>query len=408
MTSARARKDEGTERLGFAARLSLFYAAVFLLVGCNLPYFPVWLDWRGLTPDEIGMILAAPLVVRLLFTPSISFLADRSGNRRLALILLAWGAFASYLFLTAAEGFWAILAVTMTGSLFWTSIMPLTEAVAMEGVRRFGADYGRMRIWGSLSFIAMSFAGGLALERWGPAAALWLLIGSIGCTALAAHILPRPTCRGRLEAATALPRIRLRDAWELARSPLFILFLVATGTAQSTHAVYYAFGTIHWASQGISPTVIGMLWSVGVIAEILFFLYGRQVIARADPVMLLMAAATASIVRWSATALSPPLWLLFPVQALHGVTFGAAHLAAVHFITDEVPENATGTGQGLYATSTAGIFMGVAIASAGPLYSAFGASAYQVMAAVALVSAVATLALKRVRDAGVVIRFSPE
>lgn len=271
------------EALGFSIRLSLFYTAIFLLVGCNLPYFPVWLDWRGLTPDQIGIVLAAPLAVRLVFTPSISFLADRSGNRRGVLILLAWGALGSYLFLTAAEGFWAILAVAMLASLFWTSIMPLTEAVAMEGVRRTGVDYGRMRTWGSLSFIAMSFSGGFAIAHWGPQAALWLLIGAAACTALAAHVLPRPVGRGRLKAVTAPSRIRLRDAWELVRSPLFILFLVATGTAQSTHAVYYAFGTIHWEAQGISTAVIGMLWSVGVVAEILFFLYGRHLIARADP-----------------------------------------------------------------------------------------------------------------------------
>lgn len=370
-----------------------------------MPYFPVWLAWRGLAPDEIGMVLAAPLAVRVLFTPAISFAADWFGNRRLVLVLLASGALASFALLLSAQTFWPILAIAMLASLFWTSVMPLTEAVAMDGVRRAGVDYGRMRIWGSLSFIAMSFTGGLALERWGPAAALWLMIGAAACTALATLCLPRPAGKGRLKSLTSPPRIRLADALALVRSPLFILFLVATGTAQSTHAVYYAFGTIHWEAQGISPAVIGMLWSVGVIAEILLFLFARRVIVRADPVALLILAASASVIRWTITALSPPLWLLFPVQALHGLTFGAAHLAAVHFISAEVPENATGTGQGLFAAFTAGIVMGIAIAAAGPLYAALGAYAYMAMAGVALVSVIAALALKRVRDAGAVIRF---
>lgn len=406
MTSARTIPDSGEGASGFAVRLSLFYAAIFLLVGCHLPYFPVWLDWRGLTPDQIGIVLASPLAIRIFSTPGISFFADRLGNRRFVLILLAWGALASFSLLLAARGFWAILAIAMLASLFWTSVMPVTEAVAMDGVRRAGADYGRMRIWGSLSFIAMSFGGGLALERWGPAAALWLLIAAAACMVLAAHVLPRPAGRGRLKSLTSPPRIRLRDAWALLRSPLFLLFLLATGAAQSTHAVYYAFGTIHWESRGIPPAVIGMLWSVGVIAEILLFLFARRVVARAEPVSLLVLAAAASVVRWAVTALSPPLWLLFPVQALHGLTFGAAHLAAVHFISAEAPENAAGTAQGMFAASTAGIFMGGGIAAAGPLYGALGAYAYMAMACVALVSLAATLALKRLREAGGAIRLA--
>ena len=74
---------------GFATRVSLFYGAIFLLIGFHLPFFPVWLDWRGLTPGEIGIILSSPLAVRIFVTPALSFAADRTGNRRLVLILLA-------------------------------------------------------------------------------------------------------------------------------------------------------------------------------------------------------------------------------------------------------------------------------------------------------------------------------
>ncbi len=391
--------------LGFAARLSLFYAAIFLLVGCHLPYFPVWLDGRGLSAREIGIILAAPLAVRIFFTPVISFTADRAGNRRFVLIILAWGALACFILFSASHGFWSILAVAIGAALFWTSIMPLTEAVAMDGVRRSGHDYGRMRLWGSLTFIAASFGGGVAIQHWGAPAALWMMVAAAFCVVLGAHALPRPVGRGRLKRATALPQIHVKDALALARSPLFLLFLFTTGGVQSAHAVYYAFGTLHWRALGISAGVIGLLWAVGVIAEILLFVFSRRVVAKFGTATLILIAALASVVRWTITAFSPPLWLLFPVQALHGLTFGAAHLAAIHFVSEAVPEEAAGTAQGLYAAFAAGIAMGTAIAAAGPLYAALGGRAYLVMAVLGLVSAVGAFALMRAWDGGRLTRF---
>ena len=377
----------------FTIRLSLFYGAVFLLIGFHLPYFPVWLNWRGLSPGEIGIVLSAPLVVRVFATPAISFAADRIGDRRLVIVLLAWGTLLGLALFTLAHGFWAILGVSVLAALAWTSIMPVTEAVAMDGVRREGHDYGRMRLWGSLTFIAASFGGGLALQLWGAPSALWLMIGSAVCILAAAYVLPRPAGKGRLKEATALPQLRVRNAVALIRSPLFVLFLLATGLVQSTHAVYYAFGTINWQAQNISATVIGALWTTGVVVEILLFMVSGRVVRTYSAVNLICIAAAASVVRWTITAFSPPLWLLFVVQALHGLTFGAAHLGAVHFITDTTPAEAAGTAQGVYASCAIGIIMGAALLAAGPFYAALGAYAYLVMAVVGIVALAAALML---------------
>lgn len=379
---------------GFAVRMSLFYAAVFVLIGVNMPYFPVWLDWRGLSAREIGAVLAAPLIVRIVCIPAISFAADRLGNRRLVLKLLAWGALTCFALFLTARGFWSILAIAVLGAVFWSSVMPLTEAVAMDGVRRAGLDYGRMRLWGSLTFIAASFGGGLVLERWGAPSALWMILVAAACVAMAAQVLPRPSGTGRFRKA-ALPQIRFGDALRLARAPYFLLFLVTAGAVQATHAVYYAFGTLHWRAAGISAAVIGLLWATGVIAEVLLFTVSRRAVARFGPATLILLAAAAAVVRWTATGLSPPLWLLFPLQALHGATFGAAHLGAIHFISDAVPDEASGTAQGLYAAFTSGVAMGLAFAASGPLYAAFGGEAFLAMAVLAAAAGLGALALRR-------------
>ena len=150
----------------FAVRVGAFFAAVFMVAGTYMPFLPVWLAERGLSASEIGIIFAAPMVLRILITPAVAFFADRIGNHRLVLVALSWSGAAVLLLLFRAEGFLAILLVTLAFQLAWTAVMPLTETVAMGGVKARGLDYGRMRLWGSLSFIAVSFAGGFAVGWW--------------------------------------------------------------------------------------------------------------------------------------------------------------------------------------------------------------------------------------------------
>ena len=358
--------------MSFAVRVAVFYGAVFLVIGCFLPFFPVWLDAKGLRAGEIGLVLASPLFVRILVTPAVAFAADRNGDRRRFVIALSAGAFLISLAYLLAASFWSILLVTLAFALFWVSIMPLTEAIAMTGVRQAGLDYGRMRLWGSLSFIVVSVLGGLAIERGGGDAALAMFITAVFIVVAAAFILPQPSGTGRLRAAIDQPRIRARDVFALLAAPLFLLMLLAASAVQSAHALYYAFATLHWRSIGIPATTIGQLWATGVIAEIALFLISGPIVQKLGAPRLLILAAAAAIVRWIAMALNPPVSILMPIQLLHGLTFGAAHLGALHFIAQAVPEDRAATAQGLYASVTAGIAMGGGMLAAGPIYAELG------------------------------------
>ena len=383
----------------FAVRVGAFFAAVFMVAGTYMPFLPVWLADRGLSASEIGIVFAAPMVLRILITPAIAFLADRIGNHRLVLIALSWCGAAVLLLLFRAETFLAILIVTLAFQLAWTAVMPLTETVAMGGVKARGLDYGRMRLWGSLSFIAVSFAGGFAVDRWGPEAALWLVLAGAVLSIAAAHLLPRP--EGVAEPGR--PRLRLSDAMALLKSPLFLLFLVAIGAEQASHALFYALGTHHWRALGYSTGTAGMLWAVGVIAEIALFAYSGWFARRIGVVQLMALGAAAAVVRWTVTAFDPPLAVLFPLQVLHGLTYGAAHTGAIYFIARAIPEGQAGTAQALYAATTAGIAMAGAMALSGPLYAAYAGKAYLAMAALGVVALAATVVLKARWDGASVI-----
>ena len=385
--------EQAREGRRFAWRLSVFFAATFLVAGVKMPYLPVWLDWRGLSAAEIGVIASAPLFLRIAATPVIGYLADRHGDHRRVVIGLAWAAVAVLIALGAAAGFLQVLLLTLVLSLATTSIFPLTETIAMGGVKRSGLDYGRMRLWGSLSFIVAGFAAALVVERHGVGAVLPVLIGAAVLAGIAAHLLPRAPGEA---AASVRRRLVPGDVVALLVSPRFALFLVAVGAVQAAHAVFYTFGVLHWRAQGISPVAASLLWSVGVAAEIGLFAYSGLVVGRLGAVGLMLAAAVAALLRWVVMAFDPPLAVLLPLQALHGLTYGAAHLGAVHFIGATVPESQVGTAQGLYSTVTSGIAMGLATLVAGWLYPRYGGLSYLAMAGLGLIGSAASIALLRV------------
>lgn len=388
------------QRVHYGVRVGLFFGALFIYYGAQLPYLPVWLSWRGLTSTEIGIITAAPLMARLIATPAVAFLADRSGQHRGILILLTWCGFAATLLLSQSHGFWLILALAMLTGLSMSTVMPLTETVAMAGVRRAGLDYGRMRLSGSLTFIAASFIGGAAVDRWGAGAGIWLIACGAALTVAAAHGLPRPDAAAEVRGQ---PRLTLSDVCGLMRSREMLAFLIAAGAVQSAHAVLYTFGTLHWRSEGISNATIGVLWAIGVAAEIVLFFYSGAVMKRLGAVTLLNIGGAAAVLRWLVMAFDPPLVVLLPLQLLHGATYGAAHLGAIHFIARAVPEGQAGTAQALYATITAGIGMGGAMLLSGQVYDAWGGRTYLLMAAMSAAALLAGLWLRRIWHGGLLV-----
>jgi PPP family 3-phenylpropionic acid transporter len=391
MSSRDGAQATGTLARSYTVRLALFFAALFAVAGTKLPFLPVWLDWRGLTSSEIAILTAAPLFLRIIAGPMIAMAADWWGDRREATMALAALALVGAALLGVAVGFWALLAVILVGALAAMGLMPLAETLAMSGVRRGGLDYGRMRLWGSVSFIAVGFAAGPAITAFGPSSVLWLIVAGSALTLAAAVALPADPDAG--EAGNRRPGLGQLMGVQLA--PRFLLFLAGAAAVQASHAVFYTFGVIEWQRQGLSATWCALLWAVGVAVEIGLFAFSGTVVARLGAIGLLLLGAVAGVVRWLVMAFDPPLALLIPLQGLHGLTFGAAHLGALHFMSATVPAAKAATAQALYASVTAGIGLGLATLAAGPLYTAFGGRAYLAMSALCVVGTAATLALRR-------------
>ncbi len=245
---------------GDSVRLACFFAAYFVVVGIQLPFWPVWLANKGLGPEEIGLLLAISIAAKVIANPLAAHLADRRGERRRPMLILAVAAMASFALFGWVDGFWAILMVSVLFFMVWPPIMPLGESLTMITVHREGLDYGRIRLWGSLSFIAAAVISGRILVDEPPGIIYWMVLSATAVAVIACALLPdfRPERTTSTQAPILL----------ILRNRRFVLFLFAAALIQGSHAVYYAFGTLHWQAVGYSDDLIGALWAEGVVAEI--------------------------------------------------------------------------------------------------------------------------------------------
>ena len=368
-----------------AARYSFYYAAVFLAIGIHVPFWPAWLAHRGLDAGEISLILSVAIWVRAFANPFIAHFADRSGAHRRIILISAAGSVGAYALIGAADGFPALFGLNLLATSLFMALIPLGENLASRSAATHGFDYGRVRLWGSIAFIAAAWAGGFAIDFAGDGAILWMLLSALACAAIAGSRLPRPRRRG----AARFP------ALVLLRSKTFLIFILAVSLLQASHAVLYLFSTLHWRSAGIPDSAIGALWAEGVAAEILLFAFSGAAAARLGPVRLMLIAAAAGLVRWTVLAESTDLAALAAVQWLHGLTFGAAHLAAIHYMLRTVPEDMSASAQSLYSGFAVGLAMGLAMLAGGRLFDAFGGGAFHAMTALSVGGGLAAVWLGR-------------
>lgn len=373
---------------GAAFRLAAYYSALFAAVGIQLPFWPLWLKDRGLSPAEIGVVLAASYLVKSVVNPLVGHMVDRRGDRRRPMVWLALGATLVWAGFAFTSHFWAILALTVIGVGLWGGIMPVGEALAMMTTHKLGLDYGRVRLWGSAAFIAAAIGTGRLLVGMPTSALVWWITGALALNALACWNLPDT----RVPAAEAAAAPPLKP---LVTSTAFLLFLAAGSLNSAAHTVYYAFSTIHWKAAGIADDTIGLLWSEGVIAEIVLFAMSGAAVRRCGPIGLLLLAGLGGVLRWTVLGLTTDLPWLALVQVLHAATFGCAHLGAMHFIQRSVPAGLSARAQGIYAAVAMGVVPGLMSPLTGRLYEALSGHAFLVMAALSGLMALAAARMRR-------------
>lgn len=377
---------------GFAARVAVFYAALFVLSGIVLPFFPVWLRAKGVDAALIGITLAAPQIMRVVAIPLVTRHADRKDVLRGTLVTLSALALAGYCTVSMAEGGLLIFLAYALTAMATTPIMPLLETYALRSLGTRSRAYGAVRLWGSVAFIAGVFGTGYIADIVPPRDLIWLIVAASAATLIVAVTLRPLPPHEPAAVAAAPPKRLLRDRG-------FLVVAASAALTQSSHAVYYGFSSLDWTKAGFDGTAIAALWSVGVVAEIVLFVVAARLPAFLTPSMMLVLGGAGGALRWAAMAFDPPAALLPALQLLHAFSFGMTYLGAIFFTSRHAPPGKAATAQG-YLAIILGLAMAAAMGLSGWLYGLIGTKAYAAMALAAIVGcaygAVADRAARRV------------
>jgi MFS transporter, PPP family, 3-phenylpropionic acid transporter len=368
----------------FVERVSFGYFAMAMSHGVMLSFFPQWLAAQGYSAALVGVILSAQLACRTLTVPVISSLADNAKERvyvglGLAIITLVLS-FGYWL----PQTFWLTMLVSLLIVPSWGGLSPLLDSFALSGQRRYNADYARMRVWASISFLSAGIVTGYATGAFGIEIVPWLATGCFAIMFGSQFLLPRlgpvRNKQGKMDLGFVGASIALKRYAPMA---------LASGLIIGSHGYFYAFASIHYASIGHSQGEIGLLWAFSVVCEVVLFWFSKRFIKIFAPETLITIGGAGAIVRWLlmpfAQNFTPsPLLADFALQALHALTFALTYLATQRAVAERFKDSETGKALGL-TFFMSGIVFSVTTLISGPLFQRFAIKGIFAMAGFALI-----------------------
>jgi len=364
----------------------LLYALMYAAFGVASPFWPRFFETRGMSPEQIGILLGLGTIVRLIAGPVAARIADRL--QRLRHVLAASCALAACLAfgLPWVAGFWILLVVRLCQEAALTPTTSLADALAVGASKSrapgIGFEYGWVRGSASAAFVIGTLAAGQIIGWTTLTSIAWMHGALLLGAAASIVLLPAP----EHETSAAPEPSSFRAIRELMRIVLFRRMVLVAALVFGSHAMHDAFAVIRWNASGISSGMISVLWSEAVVAEVVvFFLIGPRLVDKLGPGGAAAIASVAATVRWVVMASSTHPAALAIVQPLHGLTFALLHLACMRLIGAAVPQHLAATGQAIYAFGP-GLITALLTLSSGMLYARLGGGGFLLMA---LLSAVA-------------------
>lgn len=325
-------------------RLSGFYFFYFAVLGALMPYWNLYLDRLGFSARDIGLLSAIVFATKIVAPNLWGWLADRSGARVRIIRLGAFLAAFCFLGVFLRQDFLWFALVIAAYSFFWNAVLPQYEVLTLNSLGEQPQRYSLVRLWGSVGFIVAVVGLGVLLDAvgvlWLPHALLGLLLGIWLCS-LTVQAAPLP-----------MPRSVAQDGAfvSLLRQPMLLAFFAAAFLMQMSHGPYYTFFTIYLENRGFSSSLTGLLWALGVLAEVLIFLVMHRLLPRFGVRRIFIASLVLATLRWLMIGLGADyLPVLLLAQCLHAASFGSFHAVAIELVRRCFSPAHQGRAQALYS-----------------------------------------------------------
>jgi PPP family 3-phenylpropionic acid transporter len=353
---------------------ALFFFAYYGYVGVFSPYASLYFADKGMTAAEIGVLMSLMQVMRI-FGPNLwGWVADRHRNRVTVLRLTAAAAAATFSGIFAGHAFSYFFVLMVAVNLFTSAQGPLSEAVMLSEMRGDMTHYGRLRLWGSVGFILTVTFGGPALDRFGIGLMPWMALALLVLVFLVSlRMTESPHAHHHQDAPSVLALLRRREV---------AAFFLSTFLMIAAHASLYVFYSLYLAQIGYNKTVIGLMWSLGVVVEIMFFFYQAPIFRRFGIRRLMIASLLIAVVRFIMIGFgAQSLVLLLVAQVMHAATFGVHHSASVATLQRWFSGPLQARGQALYTSISYGLGGTLGGLILGMFWETFGPWTVYVMAA---------------------------
>jgi PPP family 3-phenylpropionic acid transporter len=329
-------------------QLAGFYFFYFAYIGAFAPFFSVYLAGTGLSPVEIGVVMALPQLTRIIAPHLWGWVADAGGRQVRLVRMTVLAGTVCWLGLFASASFLWICAVILATGFFLSAALPLVEATTLTHLGEYTGRYGSIRLWGSIGFIVAVIGVGYALDIFAANALLWIVTGALAGTVVFTWMIS--------DAPRAPHAVDQQPIAHVLRRPEVIALIVACALMAVAHSPYYTFYSIHLIDHGYSKGLTGWLWALGVICEIAIFLWLPRLYAAytlRDILIASFALATARflLIGWGADS----LMLVLFAQTLHAATFGSFHAAAIGVVHQLFRGRHQARGQAIYGSLTFGI-----------------------------------------------------
>ncbi|MEY4589139.1 MAG: hypothetical protein RL497_1215 [Pseudomonadota bacterium] len=322
-------------------RLAWVYTLYFAVVGAMVPYWSLYLHARQFSPADIGTLLATPTLTKILVPNIWGYIADQTGRYKPIIIFGAVGALLSFVFIFFAQSFLTIVLVMTVYSAFWNAILPQFEAITLHSLAQEAHRYSRIRMWGSLGFIVMVLGLGWVFDYLSVLNLPVFLAILLVALCVVSLYLPNVHLHRAALAPQTLKTVMAKAGVRK--------FFLATLLYQMSHGIYYGFYSIYLHEHGYSATLIGALWTLGVLAEVALFWWVPAFIPRLNLERTAFMCMLTAALRWALIGLAVDSWFcLVLLQLLHAITFGLFHASSVHFIRDSFGPALQGQGQALY------------------------------------------------------------
>ncbi|MGM0690455.1 MAG: MFS transporter [Pseudomonadota bacterium] len=380
--------------------IRLGYFAFFLGLGIYLPYFSPYLVEQGFAPDTVGAMLAMVMAAKLVAPPLLGWMVDHSG--RVIVWLVATSLVSAVLAVGLAllagidAGLVGWMVLLMAFGFFWQPLLSQLDVAALRLTGPAPERYPALRAWGSIGFIVASVGLGALIDRIGLVAVPWLMAVALVALAVVLWRVPEPGVPREAGARPVSIRDRLKE-------PAMLGFFAGSFLINLSHGVYYAFFSVHLADLGYSATAIGLLWALGVVAEIVLFFLLPGLRNRFAPLFLMLLAIALMALRWLLIGYQADVlvWLLF-AQLLHAASFGMTHAVGIWVIDHQFPGRAHARGQAILSAASYGGGAALGLYLAGLLWGRVEPDvAFAAMTLASLLAFALMLAARRV------VRWSP-